>query len=351
MAGATAAAQALSRGELGHFPSFIAGINQCISALHTNLIFSEAQPDRAFVADLASQLSEALALLGTAQRELATKSQLLEVVEQRIASLGEVESQIDGWSKEAEEGATATTGHKVKAAEALSQTQESASQLETLKSSAAGLLTGTEETAGVIAKQKIELDAIIIKATKQEQLIADLLPKGASAGLASAFAGRVHQLEIAKRAWAAVFIISIGSLTFLSYELIELQKLNPVPMAAPLWQQILQKVALGAPLIWLGWVSAIQYVNTLMVQEDYAFKEATSKAFAGYRDHMAYLANVDLEDGNTAMTLMAQRTIEILARDPLRIFQDIGKDSAPSQSFIDLFRGGSSKPEANPPAK
>lgn len=265
--------------------------------------------------------------------------------------MGEVESQIDGWSKEAEEGATATTGHKVKAAEALSQTQESASQLETLKSSAAGLLTGTEETAGVIAKQKIELDAIIIKATKQEQLIADLLPKGASAGLASAFAGRVHQLEIAKRAWAAVFIISIGSLTFLSYELIELQKLNPVPMAAPLWQQILQKVALGAPLIWLGWVSAIQYVNTLMVQEDYAFKEATSKAFAGYRDHMAYLANVDLEDGNTAMTLMAQRTIEILARDPLRIFQDIGKDSAPSQSFIDLFRGGSSKPEANPPAK
>ena len=140
----------------------------------------------------------------------------------------------------------------------------------------------------------------------------------------------------------AVFVGAMAGLFSLAVRIIGLQ----AGTSQALWQLILQRLPLAAPMIWLGWFSAVQYGNTLRVQEDYAFKEATSKAFAGYRDHMEHLASVSLAEGNTAMTLMAQKTIEILAQEPLRIFQDIGKDSAPTHGLVDAFRGAGQSKES-----
>jgi hypothetical protein len=139
----------------------------------------------------------------------------------------------------------------------------------------------------------------------------------------------------------------MACLFFLALKIVDIQ----TSTHQPLWILLLQRLPLAAPMIWLGWFSAVQYGNTLRVQEDYAFKEATSKAFAGYRDHMEYLAKVNLEEGNSAMTRMAQRTIDILALEPLRIFQGIDKDATPSHSLLDTLRGDKSSREAKASAK
>src|SRR5258705_2208482 len=102
---------------------------------------------------------------------------------------------------------------------------------------------------------------------------------------------------------------------------------------------LLRRLPCAAPLIWLGWFSAIQYGNTIRVQEDYAFKAATSKAFAGYKDHMEYMANVQLDEANSAMKLLAARTIEILAHEPLRIYQKPHKDVSPANFLLSIFGG------------
>jgi hypothetical protein len=77
--------------------------------------------------------------------------------------------------------------------------------------------------------------------------------------------------------------------------------------------------------------------NTIRIQEDYAFKEATSKAFQGYRDHMEHLANIEVEGANTALNLLSERTVEILAHEPLRIFSKTEGDASPSGELASLL--------------
>ena len=131
-----------------------------------------------------------------------------------------------------------------------------------------------------------------------------------------------------------VFIAALIGLSAFAYYLTTIE-------AAPgeFWQQILYKIPLAAPLIWLGWFSAIQYGGIIRVQEDYAFKEATSKAFQGYRDHLEHLASVNLPEAGTAMNLLAAKTIEILAHEPLRIYGKTEKDASPAHSLVEIFSG------------
>src|SRR6478609_7987036 len=89
---------------------------------------------------------------------------------------------------------------------------------------------------------------------------------------------------------------------------------------------------------WLGWFSAVQYGNTIRVQEDYAFKEATSNAFAGYRDHMEHLSKIDAGEGAKALELLSVSTIEVLVREPLRIYSKPDRDVSPAQAVLEFLK-------------
>jgi hypothetical protein len=171
---------------------------------------------------------------------------------------------------------------------------------------------------------------------RQAELIDTLLPKGASAGLAAAFAERRRQLELTKWLWMTLFIVSIACLAWSTTSVLSVLKELPAG-SRDVWRELLFRLPFIAPFVWLGWFSAIQYGNTIRVQEDYAFKEATSKAFAGYRDHMEHLAGINTEDGETAMNLLAAKTIEVLAREPLRIYRRSHRDVSPVNEFAELL--------------
>jgi hypothetical protein len=166
---------------------------------------------------------------------------------------------------------------------------------------------------------------------KEAELVSALLPRAASAGLASGFASRAKQLQPAKLGWTVGFLTSIGFLMYFAFQIVGLDLVD----TDDLWRHVLHRMPLAAPFVWLGWFSAVQYGNALRMQEDYAFKEATCKAFIGYRDHMEHLASVDAEEGHSAMNLLAGETIRILAQEPLRILQRSHKDVSPTQGLLD----------------
>ena len=124
--------------------------------------------------------------------------------------------------------------------------------------------------------------------------------------------------------WMTIFILTVLLLAVFAWQIVHIPQAN----TEQIWTHVLHRLPLASPFIWLAWFSAIQYGNTLRVQEDYAFKEATSKAFEGYRSHMEHLASVDLKEGNTAMTMLAAKTIEILSHEPLESSQ------GPSATFL-----------------
>ncbi len=408
-----ATVKSLQKGEYKYLPTFVNGLNQILSALHSMVVYSSKYDAKHIAADLAAQLSEALSLLGTAQAELKKKADLLNAssviakdTETRAATIKDLKQKaaklVEDTTKTFEKissetgvqstkiladanasaiqlmtdlkiATTKTTADiDVKITRLNTETENKATALiadletQTAKTveNIGELHTSAEETAGKIsadatkcAELKIQIEDLLTRniglnttldtqsktltklqetSTAQEKIITGLLPKGASAGLAAAFEKRASQLEWTKWVWMGIFIASVGGLIWMTGLIASQISGNP---AADLWTNLLRRLPFAAPLIWLGWFSAIQYGNTIRVQEDYAFKAATSKAFAGYKDHMEYMANVQLDEANSAMKLLAARTIEILAHEPLRIYQKPHKDVSPANFLLSIFGG------------
>jgi hypothetical protein len=336
LAAAVTSSQALARGEYAHFATFVVALNQMLSALHSMLVFSDKTVVRDALAELGGKLSEGLALLDTAQGELESKTALLQTAESSLTTVTSAAASVNELNTKAANALAQIEEQGEAAVEAVEKIKASIEEASSMKARFEALVGENEKLSESLSAQAEEVTKLTEGARKQEELISALLPKGASTGLAAAFGARVGQLERTKWIWMLVFIVSIVSLAGVAGMVLSVKPAT----TEELWRQILHRLPLAAPFIWLGWFSAIQYGNTLRVQEDYAFKEATSKAFAGYRDHLEHMSTVSLKEGETAMTLLAANTVEILSREPLRIFGDTEKDASPSHSLLDFLRPG-----------
>jgi hypothetical protein len=328
------AVQHIRGGEYGFFATLLVAINQIASSLHSMLVFGDRNETREAIATLGGTLAESLSLVDTAQRELAHKVTALaeaDALSARIvAAAEEAPKLIASAATEVaaiEDQKTAADNHIEAIEEALSQATDTLAKTKELYGS-------NDALQGTLKAQQAALSETIAKTQKQLDLITALLPQAASAGLASSFSLRVGQVEGTKRFWIGTFMLSVVGLAVLGI-LVHTDIANL--SAQDLSVYLLRRLPIAGPLIWLGWFSAVQYGNTLRVQEDYAFKEATSKAFEGYRDHLEHLASVSLSEGNTAMTLLAARTIEVLSHEPMRVFGKAYRDASPASSLVELL--------------
>ena len=324
------------------FPDFLNSLNELSSAFHSMTIFSDQEQTRNAIGSLGGKLSESLSLLDTAQAELKNKVDLLNNTQKSIDHISTLESDASNYLMKIQEIDTEITPLRKSANEKLLFMNEIEQRISEYRSELDSIIQENKKMQENLNGQMNKVENIYNVNIEQQQLIEQLLPKGASVGLASAFAHRSNRLERTKWIWLAIFLGSIGLLASWSFFV-----LNSVIniQSQEIWKVILQRIPLAAPFIWLGWFSAIQYGNTIRVQEDYAFKEATSIAFTGYKDHMDHLANVNLIDGNTAMKLMAEKTIEILSREPLRIYQKNDADATPTKTLLNLLKIGGKNEE------
>lgn len=335
--GVLGAAQQVEAGQYNHFPSFIAGLLNVLNAIHTMAIYSQKGSDEpTALADFTAELAQALSLLRTAQAELAAKVERLESVADLANTIEAIHTEASQLKVDIESNFTAIELDKTAATEAVTEARSFAAEIEQLRTEAAQAVAESERIHQKLNSVALEAENVKGKCEEHEKLIASVIPRGASAGLAAAFASRVGQLNSTKFGWMLTFITAVLILAAFAYHLSTLE-----PPKDAYLSFILYRMSLAAPFIWLAWFSAIQYGNTVRVQEDYAFKEATSKAFQGYRDHMDHLASINDDEAESAMRLMAQRTIEILAREPLRIFGRTDHDASPASAatnIIDRFR-------------
>ena len=114
-----------------------------------------------------------------------------------------------------------------------------------------------------------------------------------------------------------------------------------------MWIYLVHRLPLAAPMIWLGWFCSMQFGNVIRLMEDYAFKEATSIAFAGYRDHMEHLSGVSDGEAHTAMERLALVTISVLGNEPLRLLQKQHQDASPMDRLLSSFAALKGNKESN----
>lgn len=205
----------------------------------------------------------------------------------------------------------------------ITDAQTSFEQINELHTEANELVeTSKRHLTETIAKQ----ENILNETEQLKQTVRDLLPGATSAGLASSFSDRARKLNMPRLIWGVSFIATLSVLGYFSFHAISFMD------TAKYWTFLLERAPLSVPFIWLGWFSAIQYLNSTKLQEDYEFKTAASKAFVGYKDHMEFMSTINSNNDPSVnvMNNLANKTVDILATEPGRLLGKSHEDALPS---------------------
>lgn len=183
------------------------------------------------------------------------------------------------------------------------------------------IAVSSEEIAGL--KEKIE----------------SLLPGAASASLASAFASQKQRFTNPKKIWLRTFICCIGGLI-----IVALPSFFTAVFADPstykwqdVWRCLILRLPVVVPLVWLAIYAGRNYILSLRLEEDYAYKEAVSTAFEGYKREMEQITTEAAGDEKPIVTLCVN-VLTAIAERPGRIYEGTQKDITPQNEMLDYAR-------------
>jgi chemotaxis protein histidine kinase CheA len=158
-----------------------------------------------------------------------------------------------------------------------------------------------------------------------------LLPGATSAGLASAFRDQKARFDRPQRYWLWTFIVAVVLLLIAGSAGLPGFLLVGGVAERPSWDIILRHVVnrlpLVLPLVWLGLYAGRNYMLALRMLEDYAFKEAISATFEGYKREMAAISGG--EPGALPLVKLCENVLLTLAERPGRIYESHQEDITP----------------------
>lgn len=166
-----------------------------------------------------------------------------------------------------------------------------------------------------------------------QQKLEGLLPHATSVGLASAFHIQKARFSKPQPYWLGLFVAAIACLLLAaSYGL---------PASNDTWDAILRhfvnRLPVVAPLVWLAIYAGHHYNMALRMEEDYAFKEAVSTAFEGYKREMLAIPLSDVSSVSPLVTL-CENVLHSLAERPGRIYDGRAEVVTPLTPLIALIK-------------
>ena len=143
-----------------------------------------------------------------------------------------------------------------------------------------------------------------------------LIPHATSVGLASAFHIQKARFSKTQPYWLGLFVAAIVLLLAAAF--------YGLPATNDSWDSILRhfvnRLPIVAPLVWLAIYAGHHYNMALRMEEDYAFKEAVSTAFEGYKREMLGIPAREGSFDNPLVTL-CENVLRALAERPGRIYE------------------------------
>lgn len=129
-------------------------------------------------------------------------------------------------------------------------------------------------------------------------------------GMASAFQKRHEDLKWPEYRWIALFAIALLCLTFSGWWVLD----TALSSEDSKLTEVISRIAISLPLVWLAWFSAKQYNHVSRLREDYAYKVAVAMAYNGYKDK-----------ANGESSEMSRRLLENIivhfAENPVRLYE------------------------------
>jgi hypothetical protein len=103
------------------------------------------------------------------------------------------------------------------------------------------------------------------------------------------------------------------------------------------WESILRgfiiRLPVAIPLVWLAIYAGRNYMLSVRLEEDYAYKEAISTAFEGYKREMEKIASSG--DLPAPLTTLCGNVLNALADPPGRIYDGKNNDITPATSVVE----------------
>jgi hypothetical protein len=218
----------------------------------------------------------------------------------------------------------AATEQAAKATVEATSAETRAREAKTALDDVSAVATTLKESHGHVEQYGKDLAGM--KATFAETLktIEGLLPGAASAGLASAFRQQKLRFTRPLRGWVGVFAGTLVALFLSGFVGLDVTKDS--------WDAILrhfvQRLPLVLPLVWLAIYSGRNYMLALRMQEEYAFKEAVSTAFEGYKREMSSVAPGSAQLPSPLHSL-CEYVLRTFALRPGRIYEGVQEDITP----------------------
>lgn len=304
---------------------------------------SEVEKGRAAVAKALEEVNSLRSTAETASTEAATHT--------KAANTHKVNA--EGYSEEAEAAKDKTEAAKDKAEATLKELDELASASRERAAEVASLLTEVKEAKAsadaLVASMKVadakaiatieilkahETDLAKLKTDFQalHNRIESLLPNATSAGLATAFREQKARFAKPQLMWLATFVASLAGLLASS--------LWGLPPTGESWDSIgrhfINRLPLIAPLIWLAIYAGRHYGLALRLQEEYAYKEAVSAAFEGYKREMGTVGTA--AGGGSPLVTLCETVLRTLGQRPGRIYEGKHEDITPANTVANAAK-------------
>lgn len=175
-----------------------------------------------------------------------------------------------------------------------------------------------------VAKLRDELELLIKR-------VDHLLPGATSASLASSFSTQKTRFSTPQKGWLKLFIgciiglIIIALPSFLAALGIPLLWYAPDMSLKGIARSLLLRLPIVIPLVWLAIYAGRNYMLSLRLEEEYAYKEAVSTAFEGYKRE---LSGIPISEGEkqTPLNQLCDNVLAAIAERPGQIYEGKHKD-------------------------
>jgi len=272
-------------------------------------------------------------ILGNANQHNEALQTLVTNADTAVAKTNDILTSVEESGEKVAETLAGILENQKNSTESLEATQESQKEADTHEQNIRALVNDfTNLKAQLEANKKTQSELFAAFEAYREK-INRLLEDANRTGMAASFTNRRRWLIVPLLAWLGVFGISIYGLVQMGSTFIEpLLNSGTTPSSAPLstayWEKLPLRLALTAPLIWLGWFSAKQYGYTSRLREDYSYKEASAMSFEGYKREAR---EVDPE----MLKKLLEQAIKNLGDNPIRIYDGHDNHGSPFQEFFE----------------
>ena len=248
---------------------------------------------------------------------------------------------------------------KAKSEAAQTAIEATGSQITSSGSRIDGLLGGasqnSQELSSILKKAKVDRDdlAMIIEhlqksdanSVKYEKHVEELckelqnliaktesfLPSATSAGLAHSFNSQKARFAEPQRRWLRTFVwcivglIVVAAPSFVNAVIAQYAGSSVEAKWDDIFRGMALRLPIVVPLVWLAIYAGRNYMMSIRLEEDYAYKEAISRAFEGYKREMEKIAAGDAANP-TPLTKLCLNVLTALAERPGRIYDGDQKD-------------------------